>query len=428
MCHLILLQVCHGFYTPQQTRLNFVHRVVHDPRPSSCAASTSTTDSAEQGQTRRGPTPPPRRTGFGQKLLDFALQTPIWKYVMVPRARANIAKTAEANNVPWTSLKQWIKSKVNEETHPNLMEGMQQQIPEYYQAVAFHAYEEGNLCWDAAWDVEIASCAVGARNFPKYGSKGEDAFRDAFAQGLKEAGAKLPTSKHNVKILDMGSGSGMSTRRLAKQYPQATNIIGMDLSPFFIAIGEKLLDLAPIESFHDNGPWVSTIVPDERIEYQIGDIARTGYDDNTFDVVNLQFVLHELPTLAAYDVIDEAARILKDDGGQFWICEMDYESPYQAEVRANPLIFSLIRSTEPFLDEYAESIPSLFAYLQTKFDSINVVAATGRHYALVATMNRPQEDGKNREKRGIITDLRFNDDGSYRLKDTHLKAWQSKEE
>ena len=305
---------------------------------------------------------------------------------------------------------------------------MQHQIPEYYKAVAFHAYEEGNLCWDAAWDVEIASCAVGARNFPKYGSKGEDAFRDAFAQGLKEAGAKLPTSKHNVKILDMGSGSGMSTRRLAKQYPQATNIIGMDLSPFFIAIGEKLLDLAPIESFHDNGPWVSTIVPDERIEYQIGDIARTGYDDNTFDVVNLQFVLHELPTLAAYDVIDEAARILKDDGGQFWICEMDYESPYQAEVRANPLIFSLIRSTEPFLDEYAESIPSLFAYLQTKFDSINVVAATGRHYALVATMNRPQEDGKNREKRGIITDLRFNDDGSYRLKDTHLKAWQSKEE
>ena len=420
---LLILPVCNGFNVPQQ--ILFSSRQLKQDSRSSLLAVTN-----PESTTTGVPSPPPRRTGFGQKVLDFALETPLWKHILVPRARANIAKTAEANNVPWSSAKEWIQSKVNEETNPNPMKDLKpQDIPEYYRTSAFHAYEEGNLNWDAAWDVELASCAVGARNFPKYGSKGEEAFRGAFAQALKDAGATIP-SKGGVSILDMGCGSGMSTRRIAQQFPQATKIVGMDLSPYFIAVGKRLLDLAPIESFHNGGPWVSTIVPDDRIEYQVGDVANTRFDDNTFDVVNLQFVLHELPTSAAFQVIDEAARILKKDGGQFWICEMDYESPYQAEVRANPLVFSLIRSTEPFLDDYAESIPQLLLYLQAKFDSITVVAATGRHFALVATLNgqSESEDEEGNKKQGIMTDLRFNDDGTYRLKDTHLRAWESKDE
>jgi hypothetical protein len=49
-----------------------------------------------------------------------------------------------------------------------------------------------------------------------------------------------------------------------------------------------------------------------------------------------------------------------------------------------------------------------------------VLPATGRHYALVAT--KVFED----HKVGFINDLRFNEDGSYGVEDTHLKVWESK--
>ena len=54
----------------------------------------------------------PPRTGFAQMLLNFALESPLWKLILVPQARANIVKTAEANQIPWTDAKEWIQSQV----------------------------------------------------------------------------------------------------------------------------------------------------------------------------------------------------------------------------------------------------------------------------------------------------------------------------
>ncbi|KAL3939731.1 MAG: hypothetical protein SGBAC_005596 [Bacillariaceae sp.] len=289
-------------------------------------------------------------------------------------------------------------------------------VPEYYKSAAFHAYEEGNLSWDAAWEVEIASCSVGARNFPQYGASGEDAFRGAFDSALREGGATVPG---NGKILDLGCGTGMSTRRLARNFPQASSIQGIDLSPYFIAIGEQLLELEP-KSFQEGGTWVASIVSDSRIAYSFGDAANTDFDDASFDVVNLQFVLHELPEDAALTIIDEAMRVLKP-GGQLWICEMDFESPAYAAQRANALLFSLIRSTEPYLDIYAESISDLFCHIRTRFNDVRILPATGRHYSLVATKGDP-------DKEMTYTDLRFDENGEYRVEDTHLKVWESSEE
>jgi ubiquinone/menaquinone biosynthesis C-methylase UbiE len=292
--------------------------------------------------------------------------------------------------------------------------------PSYYQK-AFHAYETGNLSWEAAYEVEIASCAVGARNFPQFGSRGEEAFRDAFDSALVEAGATVPS---NGRIVDLGCGTGMSTRRLAKNFPHAKAIVGIDLSPYFIQVGKRLLEVAP-SSFHEGGPWVSTIQSDSRIQYLIGDAASaltlSDIDEGSFDAVNVQFVLHELPPEVARDVVDESIRLLKPRG-QLWICEMDFESPAYAAQRANPLLFSLIRSTEPFLDEYAESISSLFQYIQTKFQHVTVVPATGRHFALVATKGDTGFKGP-----GTMQDLRFDDDGNYKVEDTHLQLWESKQ-
>ncbi len=107
----------------------------------------------------------PPRSGFAQQVLDFALRTPVWKHILVPQARSTMVKTAESNGIPWLSAKKWLQD------HTNLPSISQSDYsyPSYYRQ-AFHAYEDGNLSWDAALEVEIASAAVGARNFPSYGA------------------------------------------------------------------------------------------------------------------------------------------------------------------------------------------------------------------------------------------------------------------
>ena len=39
------------------------------------------------------------RSGLGQQLLNLALASPLWEYVLVPQARASIVKTAEGKSL-----------------------------------------------------------------------------------------------------------------------------------------------------------------------------------------------------------------------------------------------------------------------------------------------------------------------------------------
>jgi len=362
------------------------------------------------------------RTGLAQGLLNFALSTPLWKYVLVPQARANIVKTAESNGVRWNEALEWIKAQGPWEGQDQIASDVD--YPEYY-LKPFHAYEEGNVNWDAAWEQELAGRAVGARNFPEHGPNGEDAFRSAFDTALDELGAAVP---RDSTIVDMGCGTGTSTRRLAERYPQANSIVGIDLSPNMVAVGKRLLELAP-KGVADGGPWVTTIKPDERIELIVGDAATTGLPDSSADVVNIGLVVHELPISASIAVCAEALRILKP-GGQLWLTEMDFDSPAFAAQRSNPLLFSLIRSTEPFLDEYADGCADLREYIALAYQHVKLCAATGRHYALIAI--KPSENRKEIADASLtvnsIDDRRFNADGSYAVADTHLKTWETKKE
>lgn len=357
------------------------------------------------------------RTGILQSLLNLALDSPFWKYVLVPQARKKMEDTAAQNGIPWKECRAWIESQHgpwNEKGKVILHND--QDIPDYYRR-AFHAYENGNLCWEAALEVEIASAAVGARNFPAYGRQGEDAFRKSFHAALLESGATCP---NGGVMVDLGCGTGMSTRRLGKNFPQASKIIGIDLSSYFCQIGTALLDMAPIQSIEDGGPWVSAIDKDDRIQYQVGNAAKTGLPDASADVVVLQFVAHELPHQVTIEVFREAHRILRN-GGQFWFCEMDFETPGYAAQRANALLFSLIRSTEPYLDDYADHAQAFRDCLEQLFASTIITPATGRHFSIVATKNDSVE-----QKDHVLKDTRFDENGEYRVEDTHLKTFENK--
>ena len=400
--------------------------------------------------------PPPTtklqpRTGIGQTLLNLALASPLWKNVLVPQARNTMVQTAEANGIPWQSCHQWISHHPAAPwNHPsNNHENDETIYPEYYRQ-AFHAYEKGNLSWEAAWEQEIASCAVGARNFPKFGYQGEDVFRSSFERTLVgDCQGRIPSPKNpndnddKIVIVDMGCGTGTSTRRLASLFSsEDIEFVGIDLSPYFISVGTWLLETTPQSVFskgdndnndndnvdNDGGSWVNTIHSDDRITLQVGDITHLPHiPSSSVHIVNLMFVLHEMPLDQIQNTLKEAYRLLLP-GGQLWISEMDFQSPAYAKQRSNPMLFSLLRATEPFLDEYADGMPEIWRCLEELFVSVRIEAATGRHYSLVATKGmQEEEEGEGGRRKCQMEDGRFQKDGSYVKDDTHLMLWESKD-
>lgn len=379
-----------------------------------CASAAPADDGA---QPRAEP-----RTGPAQMLLNAALSSPLWKYLLVPQARATIVKTAEANGIQWNKALAWIREQDGQwkeaGTEEEKGDDEDESYPSYY-TKPFHAYEEGNLSWDAAFEQELAGRAVGARNFPAHGEEGEEAFRSAFDVALDSLGASVPDGG---TVVDLGCGTGTSTRRIAGRYPSASSVLGLDMSPYFIGVGRRLLEISP-RGAAEGGPWVTTIDPDDRIELRVGDATSTGLPGMCADVVSVGLVIHELPPEVSIQICDEARRLLKP-GGQLWMYEMDFDSPAFAEQRKNALLFSLIRSTEPYLDEYADGCTLVRQHLKETFCDVKLTAATGRHFAMVAT----KDGGRSETERRSIQDTRFNADGTYAVKDTYLKTRESKED
>jgi len=365
----------------------------------------------------------------GRWLLDAALASPLYKAVLVPQAKETMVKTAEENGVAWRDKLEWIK----EQGPWELSEDAAVITPEYYRQ-PFHAYEEGNLCWESAWEGEIASRAVGARNFPRYGAKGEDAFRGAFDEALASLGARCPDGG---AVVDLGCGSGISTRRLAKANPQAASVLGIDLSPHFLAVGRRLLEIAPdvksdassvaTATTSEGGPWVQPLSADDRITLRHADAAHTGLAEASVDVACLSLVIHELPPEATREIAAECFRILKPGTGQLWVTEMDFGTEGFRKLRSNPVLFSLIRSTEPYLDVYADYQTSEGAgpaedLREIGFSNIRLAAATGRHFAMVAT--RPFAEDADDARTAPIDDRR----AETAKADTHLNTWEAKSE
>jgi hypothetical protein len=59
-------------------------------------------------------------------------------------------------------------------------------------------------------------------------------------------------------------------------FPQASRVLGVDLSPFMIAIGTFLLE--EVSTSRSDFEWVDTIEEDRRIEFIYDDIANTGIE------------------------------------------------------------------------------------------------------------------------------------------------------
>ncbi len=281
--------------------------------------------------------------------------------VMKQQARQVLIKTAEKNGIPWRENYERLKASGIQSTLKNVTNPTIQ-YPDYYQ-VPFHAYDDGNLCWDAAFEAESATYSMALRIWKEE------------ALTAVEAQARLRSSFHQVladqqvtaiDILDIGCSVGISTLTLHHYYQSQQNspvyTTGFDLSPYMLAIAQQR------DPEHKIAAWIH------------GRAEATGFANESFDLVTLQFVLHELPRSATVEIFQEINRILRPGG----TCAIVDNNPYSQVIQSlPPVLFTLMKSTEPWTDDYY-TFDIEAALTNTGFVNGHTVESDPRHRTIVA--------------------------------------------
>jgi ubiquinone/menaquinone biosynthesis C-methylase UbiE len=277
------------------------------------------------------------------------------------QARQMMIKRAESIGVAWVQDAERLRSRdwtveFNQVSDPALT------YPDYYLR-PFHAYDEGNLGWEPAIEVESAAYAVHARIWPDAGAAGDSRLRKSYHDILQ---SQLPTVPQT--IVDLGCSVGMSTFALQETFPNA-QMTGVDLSPYFLAIAQHRTQERRQQSqkFHDP-IWVHAAA------------EVTGLPSASCDLVSACLMFHELPRTAAVQVFQEAQRLLCP-GGHLAIMDMNPKSEIYAKMP--PYILTLLKSTEPYMDDYF-GFDLEGAIAQAGFTAPIVTHNTPRHRTLIA--------------------------------------------
>ncbi|MGF1567960.1 MAG: methyltransferase domain-containing protein [Nodosilinea sp.] len=303
---------------------------------------------------------------------------PLWNLAK-GRARQMMIKRAESIGVPWRERVEDLRwrqanprpsgnsaqtQSADWEADLRAVENPKLAYPAYY-TTSFHAYDEGNLGWQPALEVEVAAQAVHAKLWPGAGATGDARLRQSYHDVLL---AQIPEAPRD--IVDLGCGIGMSTTALQALYPSA-QVTGVDLSPYFLAVAKYRTDRAQ----HSPTPHPSTRPP----IYHHAAAEATGLPAASYDLVSVCLVFHELPQTAAQAVIQEARRLLRP-GGHLAIMDMN---PQSAVLQAMPpFVLTLLKSTEPYLDEYF-ALDISAAFQSAGFEAPTIVCNSPRHRTIV---------------------------------------------
>ncbi len=274
------------------------------------------------------------------------------------QARNMMIKRAQKIGVPWRQRVEELRS-YDWDSELAEVQNTQLTYPDYY-LCSFHAYDKGNLSWDAALEVEVAAYAVHAGIWPGAGAKGDSKLRQSYHDIVKQQITIQPQD-----ILDLGCSVGMSTLALKEVYPQA-NLTGVDLSPYFLAVAQQTS-----RQCHFQMNWRHAAA------------EATGLADASFDLVSACLMFHELPQKAAKQIFREARRLLRP-GGYLTIMDMNPKSEIYAKMP--PYILTLLKSTEPYLDEYF-ALDLEQELVNAGFHSPTITANTPRHRTVVAQVN-----------------------------------------
>eukprot|EP00898_Chlorokybus_atmophyticus_P006399 jgi/Chlat1/6760/Chrsp50S06458 len=280
------------------------------------------------------------------------------------QARSMMIKRGDVLGVSWESHLNGLRS---HDWDSELLRVQRKDLtyPEYY-LKPFHAYDEGNLCWSAAWEAEVAATSVHAPVMDPEAKlldpHGDVRLRQSYHRTMKEL---LPAGFQPRDVADLGSSVGLSTFALLEAFPGA-NVIGVDLSPYFLSVANYNLQR----------------LGEKRIQYHHGAAEDTRLPDKSMDLVSICLVCHELPQAATRQIIEEAHQLLRP-GGALAIMEMNPASPFFKRIASNVFTFAAFKSTEPYLDQYMH-LPLEQAIAERGFHVPRVKTNSPRHKTLVA--------------------------------------------
>ena len=276
------------------------------------------------------------------------------------QARQLIIRTAERNGIPWRQR----RAELQAAAAPLLAQSTAAEVdtPGYYFA-RFHAYEQGNLCWQAAAEAEQATDAMALRVWPDENLSPDQAqtrLRDAIHAAVEPL---LSGPLHQV--LDLGCSVGVSTQALAawlrqradRQGEAPPRVMGLDLSPEMLAVARV----------RDRNGAVT--------EWRHGAAEQTGLPNGSVDLISVQFVCHELPQAATRDVLAEAFRVLRP-GGALVMVDQDPASSVLQRLPAP--VATLLKSTEPYIEQYF-ALDMEAALRDAGFHALQVSACDPRH-------------------------------------------------
>lgn len=298
----------------------------------------------------------------------FSFQ-PIWQKAC-SQARSKIVKRSELIGLDFEGAVEQLK---DVDWAPRLADATDENVimPSYY-TKSFHAYSEGNLCWDAAMEFEVASRSVhsplmSAGGIPEAG--GDDAFRSKYMLTAKDFIEDIG-GRQVDDVIDLGCATGLSSKHVRQAFP-GSRVVAVDLSPYMIAVGRylqeqrqgELGDQLPLEFVHANA-------------------EATGLQSGSTDLVTLCLVAHELPVDATQAIFREAFRLLRP-GGSLAIMEMDPKAPaFQGTIK-NPAAYCAFKATEPWLLEYI-SLDMHSDLSAAGFTTLRQGSASPRHKVVVA--------------------------------------------
>ncbi|MEM9809547.1 MAG: class I SAM-dependent methyltransferase [Cyanobacteria bacterium P01_D01_bin.56] len=295
------------------------------------------------------------------RFVNLLIQTKPLYALMKQQARGVLIKKSQKKGIPWNETVQLLEASDVKTWLPQLSDPAVV-YPDYYQA-PFHAYDAGNLCWLAAFETAPATYAMPLRIYPELTWEAAQAkLRSDIHCVLNQYG---PDKVKNV--LDVGCSVGISTQYLHKYYTQRqkhkVRTVGLDLSPYMLSVAK----------YRDTHNEIS--------EWRHAQAEKTGLPDASFDLVSLQYVIHELPRKATKQICQEAFRLLRK-GGSIVLVDIDPKSKVIQSLP--PVLSTLMKSTEPWSDDYY-TFDVETALKESRFKSVITVACNPRHKVIVAT-------------------------------------------
>lgn len=138
--------------------------------------------------------------------------------------------------------------------------------------------------------------------------------------------------------MDVGCSVGASTKALIEAFPDKEEISAIDLSPYFLSAAKFYLE-------DSRSPMFCSL--NEKIKYHHALAESMPFESDSYDIVSISFVTHEVPTKICQEIIAEAYRVLRP-GGTISMVDLSGKR-IKSLPQPRKYFFEL---TEPFIRQY----------------------------------------------------------------------------